>query len=300
MWQAEFVAGQLKASHPGLAIEFVKITTQGDRFLDAPLAAIGGKGLFVREIEQALLEEKIDLAVHSLKDLPGELPQGLTLAAPPPREDPRDALVGRDGRVLATLPENARVGTSSLRREVQVKALRPDLRVLPVRGNVQTRLDKAIGSGPTPLDAVLLAHAGLVRLGLAAKATELFDPARFVPAIGQGILGIEHRAADARVAKLLAPLGDRAAAVAASCERALLARLGAGCHVPLGGHAVVGRTVKLTAVLGDPETLRLHRVEREGPIEKATELGREVGAILLEGEGGRILARAPREAPPES
>ncbi len=301
LWQAEHVAALLCAHHPGLAVELVRMETRGDRFLEAPLAQVGGKGLFVREIEDALLRGEVDLAVHSLKDLPAELPEGLALASPPPREDPRDALVGRTGRTVAELPRGARVGTSSLRRAAQLRARRPDLEVVPVRGNVQTRLAKALGPAPHGeplLDGVLLALAGLRRLGLEEKVTEPLDAEGFVPAVGQGILGLERRAGDERLARLLAPLGDARAEREAAAERALLARLGAGCHVPLGGHATLrGDRLRLVGVVGDPETARLFRVEREGPAGGAERLGREVAERLLETEGGRFLA-APTGSPP--
>ncbi|MHB8420147.1 MAG: hydroxymethylbilane synthase [Myxococcales bacterium] len=302
LWQAEHVASLLRAAHPALEIELVPITTEGDRFLHAPLSEIGGKGLFVQAIEQALLRREVDLAVHSLKDLPAELPPGLALAAPPRREDPRDALVSRHGGTLASLPEGARVGTSSLRRAVLLRSRRRDLRIVSIRGNVQTRLARALGAAEDPLDAVVLARAGLLRLGLGEKATELFDPEGFVPAVGQGILGLQLRADDRRVGRLLAPLGDREADVAARAERALLARLGAGCHVPLGGFATPepAERLRLIAVLGDPETLRLHRVEREGACGDAERLGREAAEALLQGEGGRLLAAGPPAPLPES
>ncbi|HUB08054.1 MAG TPA: hydroxymethylbilane synthase [Myxococcales bacterium] len=300
LWQANHVAGLLRAGHPGLEVTLVEITTQGDRFLQAPLAEVGGKGLFVQEIEQALLRGEVDLAVHSLKDLPAEMPAGLVLAAPPPREDPRDALVSRHGAGLAALPEGARVGTSSLRRAVQLRARRRDLRIVSIRGNVQTRLERAVGAGKDPLDAVVLAQAGLTRLGLHGQVSESLDPDAFVPAVGQGILGLQRRVDDRRVAALVGPLGDRDAEVAARAERALLARLGAGCHVPLGGYARQGDRVKLVAMLGDPETLQLHRVEREGPAGEAERVGREAADALLAGDGGRLLASFRPAPPPES
>jgi hydroxymethylbilane synthase len=298
LWQAEHVATLLRGANAalGLEVELVQMTTKGDRFLHEPLAAIGGKGLFVQEIEEALLRGEVDLAVHSLKDLPAESPSGLRLARPPKREDPRDALVAREGRGLADLPKGARVGTSSLRRNVQLRALRPDLQMVPVRGNVQTRLAKTLGpgaSGEGLLDAVVLALAGLKRLGLERHVTEALDPARCVPAVGQGILGLQHREGDDRVRALLEPFGDGPTDLAAQAERALLRQLGGGCYVPLGGYATVdGDRLTLKAVLGDPETLRLYRAERQGPSANAERLGREAAQELLAGDGGRLLAKA--------
>ena len=205
---------------------------------------------------------------------------------------PRDALVSRAGKKLADLPEWARIGTSSLRRSVQLRALRPDLQIVPVRGNVQTRLSRTLGSGADPLDAVVLALAGLKRLGLDQHVTEALDPAQCVPAVGQGILGVQYREGDERVGALLEPFAHAPTEVAAQAERALLKGLGAGCTVPLGGHATVeGDRVKLTAVLGDPDTLHLYRVQREGSSSSAERFGREAALELLAGEGGRLLER---------
>ena len=293
LWQAEHVSALLRGASPGLEIELVKMSTQGDRFLQESLAAIGGKGLFVQEIEQALLRGEVDLAVHSLKDLPAESPPGLRLARSLPREDPRDALVSRDGHRLDDLPKGARVGTSSLRRSVQLRAIRPDLQIVPVRGNVQTRLGKTLGPGADLLDAVVLALAGLKRLDLAARVTEALDPARCVPAVGQGILGIQHRTGDDRIRALLEPFGHADTDVAAQAERALLGALGAGCTVPLGGHATVkGDEVTLSAVLGDPETTKLYRVQRKGPAANAEQLGRDAARELLAGDGARLLKKS--------
>jgi hydroxymethylbilane synthase len=295
LWQAEHVAALLRGAKPDLEIELVRMTTQGDRFLHEPLAAMGGKGLFVREIEEALLRGEVDLAVHSLKDLPAGTPAGLRLARPLKREDPRDALVAREGQRLDDLPRGARVGTSSLRRNVQLRAIRPDLRMVPIRGNVQTRLGKTLGpaaSGEELLDAVVLALAGLKRLGLEGSVTEALEPARCLPAVGQGILAIQHRDGDDRARALLEPFGDPATEVAARAERALLEALGAGCDVPLGGYATLGEAgdrLTLTAVLGDPQTAKLHRVQRQGPPASAEQLGREAARELLAGEGGRLL-----------
>jgi len=303
LWQARYVSGLLTTHHPGISVELVEMSTQGDRMLEGPLALIGGKGLFVREIEEVLLRGEVDLAVHSLKDLPGDLPDGLVLAAPPPREDPRDALVSRQGGTLHSLPNGARVGTSSLRRGLQLRALRPDLAIVAVRGNVPTRVAKAL-EGPESavpnapkLDAVMLAAAGLRRLSLDHHINELFGVEQFVPAVGQGVLGLEYRRADASMAAALAALGDADTAVAADAERGLLGRLGASCTVPLGAHArVSGPLVTLMAVVGDPGTGRLFRFEREGDRQAARELGVALAEELLESPAASVLTAPLRSS----
>ena len=288
LWQAEHISARLREVHPGLEVELVKMTTKGDQFLSAPLREVGGKGLFTREIEDLLLSGEIDLAVHSLKDLPSALPPGLVLAPPPPREDPRDALCTRNGQQLADLPQGARVGTASLRRFVQLLAARPDLRIEPIRGNVPTRLGRLDGS--EPLDGVVLAAAGLRRLGLERHIGQAFSAREMVPAVGQGILGLELREGDACVAALVAPLGDAGTAVCATAERALLASLGAGCSVPMGGHAwLLGDALHLEALLGDPTTLACQRVAGCGVAADAVTLGESLGAALLAGPLRHVL-----------
>jgi hydroxymethylbilane synthase len=295
VWQANHVSALLVAHHPGITIELVELSTQGDRMLDGPLAMIGGKGLFVKEIEDVLLRGEVDLAVHSLKDLPGALPEGLVLAAPPPREDPRDALVSRRGETLEALPIGARVGTSSLRRGLQLRALRPDLAIVSVRGNVPTRVAKALdGVQGAPngsrFDAVMLAAAGLHRLSLSQHITQLFDVTQFVPAVGQGVLGLEYRRDDGPMAALLTPLADADTAVAAEAERGLLGKLGASCTVPLGGHArVKGREISLSAVVGDPSDGKLFRFERNGDRGSAHALGVSLAEELLRSPAAGIL-----------
>ncbi len=232
--QAAAVQEALVRSHPGLRIETVFIATRGDKIQDVPLAKIGGKGLFLKEIEEALLRREIDFAVHSLKDVPAELPAGLSLVAHPAREDPSDAVVGRTAPTIAALPVGARVGTSSLRRSVQLRALRPDLEIVPLRGNVGTRIEK-LDRGD--LDAVVLAAAGLRRLGLFSRATEVVAVDRMLPAVGQGILAIEARVDDAQTAAIVRTLHDREAGLAAMAERAFLARVGGSCQTPIGCHA---------------------------------------------------------------
>jgi hydroxymethylbilane synthase len=299
-WQARHVSERLVALHPGLAVELVEITTTGDRILDRPLALVGGKGLFVKEIEEALLRGEAELAVHSLKDLPGKLPEGLTLAAPPMREDPRDALVSRRGETVEALRRWARVGTSSLRRALQLRALRPDLAIVSVRGNVPTRVAKAVepsSSQEADLDAVMLAAAGLRRLSLEHRISELLDAERFVPAICQGVLGLEYREEDKAVAALLAPLRHEDTAVAMEAERALLAALGASCTVPLGGHAMVSSSrVVLRAVVGNPDGGEIHRFEREGDRRAAARVGHELAEELLASPVAGVITAPVRAA----
>jgi hydroxymethylbilane synthase len=282
LWQARHVAGLIEAAAPGrFRVELVEIVTGGDRFQTGPLPTGGGKGLFTKEIEEALASGAVDLAVHSLKDLPASLGPGLVLAQPPPREDARDALCTRGGRKLAELPRGARVGTSSLRRTVQLRALRPDLELVPVRGNVPTRLERLDEAG---LHGVVLAAAGLRRLGLAERISEFFDPHLVVPAVGQGILGLEHRAGDSRVADALAPLADARTHACAQAERSLLGVLGVGCTVPMGAHAWwEGEALRLEAVLVDPESGAQQRVTGVDHPSRAADLGSRLGRELVSG-----------------
>ncbi|MFL5802076.1 MAG: hydroxymethylbilane synthase [Roseiflexaceae bacterium] len=283
--QTGMVRAALEQAHAELQIAVEHITTKGDVILDRPLSAIGDKGLFVTEIEDALRAGRIDLAVHSAKDLPSELPPDMLLAAFPPREDPRDALVSRDGMRLADLPHGARVGTSSLRRACQLRALRPDLQIAELRGNVDTRLRK-LREGQ--YEAVVLAAAGLLRLGLADEISEYLELDIMLPAVSQGILGIEVRAGDAATAALLAPLDDPAARIAASAERAFLARIGGGCQVPIGAYARRdGDTLVLAGMIGALDG-RLVRGELSGPADQPAALGTRLADELLE-RGGRAL-----------
>ncbi len=283
--QTHMIRDALLAAHRDLAIEIKHITTKGDVILDRPLSAIGDKGLFVTEIEDALRAGRIDLAVHSAKDLPSELPPDMALPAFPPRIDPRDALIARDGLRLADLPEGAHVGTSSLRRGCQLRHLRPDLQISDLRGNVDTRLRK-LHEGQ--YDAIVLAAAGLRRLGQAEQITEYLDPGAMLPAVSQGILGIEARAGDASTAALLAPLDDPAARAAATAERAFLARIGGGCQVPVAAYARLdGDTLLLAGLIGARDG-RLVRGELAGPAGDPAALGARLAEQLL-GEGGRAL-----------
>jgi hydroxymethylbilane synthase len=287
LWQARHVAALLTARHSGLDVSLVEMTTEGDRFLSAPLSAVGGKGLFVKEIEQSLIDGRADIAVHSLKDMTSVLPEGLMLAAVPTREDPRDAFCSPKGLTLDTLPQGARVGTSSLRRSCILRSRRPDVEIVSLRGNVQTRLLKTKEQG---LAGAMLAYAGLKRLGLEHEITEVLSPAVSLPAIGQGVLAIQCRSADAEVRALLAPLEDAVTRVAVTAERALLAKLEGGCTVPLAGHAtVVDGVVHLRGFVGRPDGSKMVAGEVRGPVSQAHALGETLADDLLSRGAHEIL-----------
>jgi hydroxymethylbilane synthase len=281
--QAREVRDHLARVHPELgeqgAVELTVIRTSGDRFTKRALRELGGKGLFTKEIEEALLAGTVDLAVHSMKDLPSLLPPGLEIACLLPREDPRDAFVSHKATTLRGLPQGAVVGTASLRRRAQVLGLRPDLRVTDLRGNVQTRLRK-VEDGV--VDATLLALAGLRRLGLAAEATAILSVDEMLPAAGQGAIGIECRTDDKRVRALIAPLNDAATATCVTAERAMLAALGGSCRTPVAALAELDGKGGLTlrGLLARPDASEVHRVRREGRAEDAAELGTDAGAEL--------------------
>ncbi|HWM86073.1 MAG TPA: hydroxymethylbilane synthase [Kofleriaceae bacterium] len=289
LWQAEHVKARLLAIEPELDISLLVLKTTGDKILDRPLSEVGGKGLFVKEIEQALLDGAADLAVHSMKDVPAELAPGLRMAAISAREDPRDALVSRGGEGLDRLAAGARVGTSSLRRVCQLRARRSDLVLVPLRGNVPTRL-AAVERGA--LDAAVLAAAGLRRLGHEGRISELLDPSVCVPAGGQGALGVETRADDADAAERArrAVHSDEDAACVAA-ERGFTGRLGGGCQTPLAAHArpTGGGELHLVALIGRPDGTEIIRDERRGPASRATELGTDLAEELLARGGARIL-----------
>lgn len=281
LWQARWVAGKLAALGHETRIDIIKTT--GDKITDVPLAKVGTKGLFTKEIEEALLEGRADLAVHSLKDLPTELPAGLALAAIPPREDPYDALVGKR---LADLPRGAKVGTSSLRRSAQLRKLRPDLTIESVRGNLDTRLRK-LDEGQ--YDAILLAAAGLKRLGWEKRIAEILAPEVMCPAVGQGALAIETQLAG-KGFEACRPLDDARTRFAVLAERGLLSALGGGCQVPIGAHATVSDDrLKLIGVVASPEGNEQIRGEMEGSVAEADRIGRALGADLLARGGRRIL-----------
>ena len=284
--QTRHVCARLVAAHPTLAEDGAlvteTITTSGDRFTDRPLAEIGGKGLFTKEIEEALLDERIDLAVHSMKDVPTWLPEGLEIAAIPEREDPRDVLIARAGlgsRGLADLPQGARVGTGSLRRQAQILARRPDVEIVPMRGNVGTRLRK-VADGAA--DATLLALAGLKRLGEEVDGMAVLEPGEMLPAVGQGALGIECRTGDEQMQEMLQPIIDLATTAAVRCERALLEVLDGSCRMPIAGLAVADDSggLRLDALIARPDGSVCHRVERAGNMADAFVIGRDAGAAL--------------------
>jgi hydroxymethylbilane synthase len=284
--QANWVKEKLAEAHPHLKVTLIEIKTMGDKIQDAPLAKIGGKGLFVKEIEEALIQKRIDLAVHSIKDVPTELPEGLYLSAITKREDPRDVFISQDGRRLEDLPQGAKIGTSSLRRQVQLLHYRDDFVMIPLRGNLDTRLKKL---KTLNLDGIVLALAGVRRLGLEEKITEVVPTEISLPAIGQGALGIETRKGDGEVEETTRFLNDPDSSIAISAERAFLQRLGGGCQVPI---AALGRiedpTLEIEGMVGMINGKRLIRHHVRGPIEKAEPLGIELAEILL-GKGGKEI-----------
>jgi len=288
MWQTEHVAARLVERHPGIAIEIVGMTTKGDRILDRPLAQVGGKGLFIKELEVALADNLADIAVHSMKDVPMELPDGFAMLPFGPREDARDAFVSIRHASLAALPAGAVVGTSSLRRECQLRRAFPSLVIKPLRGNVNTRLAK-LEAGD--YDAIILAAAGLKRLGFGSRIRELLPLALALPAIGQGVLAIEFRADREDVAQLLAPFVDQPTRAAADAERALGLVVEGSCEVPLGGHATVtGSSLVLEGFLGLPDGTRLVRERAEGNVADAAQVGRALGERILARGGRDVLA----------
>ena len=292
LWQSEYVRAALLAEHPDLEISLQIIRTKGDRILDSALSKIGDKGLFTKEIERALLEGNVDLAVHSLKDLPTELPDDLSIAAVPSREDPADALVAREGLQLEGLAAGAKVMTGSLRRQAQLLYRRSDLLVQDVRGNVQTRLKKFDASDA---QAIVFARAGLVRLNLTERITERLEPAEFLPACGQGALAIEIRAEDERLAKLLEPLDDLNSRAATTAERTFLAELGGGCQVPMGAFARIDesdRTMSITGMVAnlDGSVLLQDTISSSfADVDDAIRLGAALAEELLSRGCQRIL-----------
>lgn len=292
MWQAEHIASLLKSRFPGVEVSFVGRITKGDKILDQALSKVGGKDLFVKEIEAALLEGDAELAVHSLKDMPTELPSELVIAAFPPREDPRDALVCAKGlpeaeRPLDRLPKGARVGTSSLRRAAQVLHQRPDLEIVAIRGNVQTRLSKIEELG---LQGVLLAHAGILRLGLADRVSAVLAPEACLPAIGQGILAVETRADDADSVRMVGSLDDQDARDAALAERSFLRRLRGGCQVPIAGHATLeGDRLVLVGLVASLDGKDVIKRSCSGSRREAEAMGTALAEELLGAGADRIL-----------
>lgn len=288
LWQAEHIKARLMGLHPELQVELVTFITQGDKILDTPLAKIGGKGLFVKELENALLDGRADLAVHSMKDVPMDLPDGLSLAIICEREDPMDAFVSNHYRSLDDLPQGARLGTSSLRRKCQIQAYRPDLSIIDLRGNVGTRLGK-LDAGQ--YDAIILAAAGLKRLQLEQRIRQVLSPSLSLPAVGQGALGLECRNNDQNVLTLIAPLSDPATSICIKAERAFNRSLQGGCQVPIAGFAVIeNEQLYMQGRVGSPDGKQLIKAEITGAPEQAEQLGEQLAQQLLAQGAGTILA----------
>ena len=288
LWQANYVKAELEKNYPGLQVELLPMTTRGDKILDSPLAKVGGKGLFVKELEEALLRNEADLAVHSMKDVPVEFPDGLCLATICQREDPRDAFVSNHFASIEALPQAARVGTSSLRRQCQLRARRPDLQVLDLRGNVNSRLAK-LDAGD--YDAILLAAAGLKRLGLEARITALLECGESLPANGQGAVGIECRSNDTELLTLLSRLEDKGTRQRVMAERAMNRSLQGGCQVPIGAYAELqGDELWLRGLVGSIDGQRILRAEIRGPVSDAETLGVKVAGALLAQGADKLLA----------
>jgi hydroxymethylbilane synthase len=312
LWQAEHVSALLRAAHPGLEIELVPLLTQGDRIQDRTLAAIGGKGLFIKELEVALENLRADIAVHSMKDVPADLPHGLIIGAALKRADPRDALVTTSGVArLEDLPHGAVVGTSSLRRQAQIRALRPDLSIESLRGNVDTRLRKLdagqilgamhdgsnTATAPAPasgkrMDAIVLACAGLIRLGLESRITARLDPKVCLPAVTQGVIGIECRQNDSRTVELLRALEDPATRKVMDAERAFAARLGGSCQSPIAAYAELDADrITLRGLVAEPDGSRLLKDSMSGSAENPAALGRQLAERILAAGAGPLLER---------
>lgn len=288
LWQANFVKAQLEAIHPDLQVELVPMSTQGDKILDTPLAKVGGKGLFVKELETAMLDGRADIAVHSMKDVPVEFPEGLGLHTICEREDPRDAFVSNHVATLDALPLGAVVGTSSLRRQCQLRASRPDLVIRDLRGNVNTRLAK-LDAGE--YDAIILAAAGLKRLEMAHRITAFIEPEQSLPANGQGAVGIECRLDDDAVKALLAPLEHAETRTRVLTERAMNRALQGGCQVPIGAYALVeGDQIWLRGLVGSPDGSQMLHDEIRGPLADGESLGEALAERLLAAGADRILA----------
>ena len=288
LWQAEEVSRQLKQLHPELEIELVKMVSKGDKFLDAPLAKIGGKGLFVKELEQAMLDGEADIAVHSMKDVPMEFPEGLHLSVIMEREDPTDAFVSNKYKNLQDLPENARIGSSSLRRQLQIKEMMPSAEMLNLRGNVNSRLQK-LDNGE--FDAIILASAGLLRLEFDDRIADRIAPEQSLPSVGQGAVGIECRVGDTAIEALIAPLNHNDTNTRLSAERAMNHRLHGGCQVPIAGYAELeGDEIYLRGLVGRPDGSEVVRAQIRGPRDQAEALGVELADQLLN-DGADVILR---------
>ena len=294
LWQANWVKDAIRSCQPDLTVELTVIKTKGDKILDVPLAKVGGKGLFVKEIEEALLEGRIDLAVHSMKDMPADIPDGLCIGAIPQREEPRDVLITRNRLPLEQLKLGARVGTSSLRRSAQLLYARPDITIVPLRGNLDTRLKKLESES---LDAIVLAAAGVRRLGLADRITQILDESVMLPAVGQGALCIEIRKNDSRIAPVVALLDDVPTRQVVMGERAFLKRLEGGCQVPIAGHGHIDeKGYTLTGLVCDVDGSHQIKQSRTGPENRSEQIGLELAGTLLAMGAGEILERLNADA----
>ncbi|HED34084.1 MAG TPA: hydroxymethylbilane synthase [Gammaproteobacteria bacterium] len=288
LWQAEEVARQLKLHHPEVQVTLVKMLSKGDKILDAPLAKVGGKGLFVKELEQAMLDGQADIAVHSMKDVPMAFPEGLHLPVIMQREDPTDAFVSNQYSNLEALPENARIGSSSLRRQLQIKEVMPGARMLNLRGNVNSRLQK-LDNGD--YDAIILASAGLIRLEFEDRIKSRLTPEQSLPSVGQGAVGIECRVGDAQIEALIAPLNHAQTSLRLHAERAMNQRLNGGCQVPIAGYASLeGNELFLRGLVGRPDGSEVIRGEVRGPQAQAESLGVKLAEQLLN-EGADVILR---------
>ncbi|NIQ02937.1 MAG: hydroxymethylbilane synthase [Nitrospinaceae bacterium] len=287
LWQAHWIKAQLETVHEDLTVELVKIKTSGDKIQDVPLAKVGGKGLFTKEIEESMLKYGTDIAVHSMKDVPVRFPPGLGLSVVTEREDPRDVLVSRNHVTLDDLPKGAKVGTGSFRRTTQLLAYRPDLSVVPMRGNLETRLKKLETEG---LDAVILAAAGLIRMDMADRISQFIEPEIMLPGGGQGAVGIESRKEDLAVMNRIFPLDHEDSHTALEAERGFLKRLEGGCQVPIGVYAIVdNEMIRLRGLVGSLDGKQIIRGEQTGSTEDPEELGFQLAGELLEKGADKIL-----------
>lgn len=287
LWQSNWVKSELERRFPGLTAELFVIKTKGDKILDVPLAKVGGKGLFVKEIEEAILDRRVDIAVHSMKDMPGEVPEGLCIGAIPERENPHDAFVSLKWKGLNDLPKNARVGTSSLRRAAQLKRIRPDIRIETLRGNIDTRLNK-LETGD--FDAIILAAAGLLRMELGDRITEYLDEDAMLPAVGQGALSIESRLDDPEIVPLMAEMDHSETRTVVLAERAFLHRLEGGCQVPIAAHGrLKGDRISLTGLVSSLDGDTIIKDTFNGPAEDAQNMGVQLAEALLDRGAKAIL-----------
>lgn len=288
LWQANFISSLISEKYPELRTEIQIIKTTGDTMLSSPLSEIGGKGVFVKEIEEALLSQKIDIAVHSMKDVPTVLPEGLCIGAVAKRHDPRDVLISKDGLTLSELPEGARVGTGSLRRASQLLHNRPGVKIVSIRGNVDTRIRKLRESDE--YDAIVLAMAGLQRMGLGEEVTEIIAPEVMLPAPGQGIIAIECREDDVETMGILRAINHRETEYQAISERAFLLRLGGDCNVPVGCYALLSMdSINLRGIISSPDGKVIIKKEANGPVDEALELGGQLAELILDDGGDKIL-----------